>query len=92
MAAKKAPTKKDSSSKSSAQSEKRHIVKAHVKIPELAKAGASMEFELYAEGKKLGTIVIGQGSFSWYGKKRTNRGKLDWTKFADFMDTHFYGE
>lgn len=92
MPAKKKPVKKTRKQPVLTQADKRHTVKAKVKIPELAKSGASMSFEIYAEGKKLGTIIIGQGSFTWYGKKRTNRGKLDWTRFAEFMDTHFYGE
>ena len=38
--------------------------------PELTKAGTSVQMEIHASGEKIGTIVLGRGSISWYGGKR----------------------
>lgn len=86
------PAKKKAAPKVSANLsvEKKHTVKATINIPELTKAGTSISFEILADGKKIGTIVIGRGSFTWKGKKRKTGGELSWSQFARLMDEHFY--
>jgi hypothetical protein len=70
--------------------EKKHTVRASIQILELTKAGTSVSFEIRADGKKIGTIVIGRGSFTWYGKKKKTGGELSWSRFAQLMDEQFY--
>lgn len=69
----------------------RHTVKANVRITDLTKAGSSMDFEIYAQGEKIGTIVLGRGSLTWTGKNRKSGKRMTWSRFAQLMDEHFYG-
>ncbi|HYY58769.1 MAG TPA: hypothetical protein VE842_15660, partial [Pyrinomonadaceae bacterium] len=50
--------------------QKKHTVKAKVQILDLTKAGSSIEFEIRADEKKIGTIIIGRGSLTWFGRSR----------------------
>jgi len=59
-------------------------------IPELTKAGSSIEFKIYADEEKIGHIVIGHGSFTWYGKNRRNGKKYSWSKIAELMNGKAY--
>ena len=77
--------------KKSKRTVRKHTVKANVQILDLTKAGSSMDFEIYAEGEKIGTIVIGRGSLTWFGKKRQHGKRLSWSRFAQLMDDHAYG-
>ena len=58
---------------------------------ELAKAGSSLDLEIYASKQKLGTLIIGRGSLYWYGRNRQNRKRISWTHFAEMMDELAYG-
>jgi hypothetical protein len=68
-----------------------HVVKANVQILDLTKAGSSIDFEISARGEKIGTIVIGRGSLTWYGGKRKTGKRFSWSKFAQMMDENVYG-
>jgi hypothetical protein len=70
---------------------KKHSVKAHLQVMELARAGSSLDLEIFASKQKLGTLIIGRGSLYWYGRNRTNRKRISWTRFADMMDQLAYG-
>jgi hypothetical protein len=70
---------------------KKHSVKAHFQVTELAKAGSSLDLEIYASKVKLGTLIIGRGSLYWYGKGRQKRKRVSWTRFAEMMDELAYG-
>ncbi|MBA2339518.1 MAG: hypothetical protein H0V88_03915 [Pyrinomonadaceae bacterium] len=70
---------------------KKHGVKAHIQILELTKAGSSIEFEIFADQEKIGRIVIGQGSLTWFGKKRKTGKTVSWSRFAEIMDDISYG-
>ena len=71
---------------------KKHAVKAQFQILDLTRAGSSMDFEIYADDEKLGTLSIGQGSINWKkGKKQYWGKKLNWSKFAEIMDRETYG-
>ena len=37
-------------------------------------------------------LIIGRGSLYWYGRNRTNRKRISWTRFADMMDELAYGK
>ena len=43
---------------------RKHSVRCTVTVPELTKAGSSVSFEVYADGEKIGTIIIGRGSLT----------------------------
>ena len=70
---------------------KKHSVKAHLQVMELAKAGSSLELEIYASNEKLGTLIIGRGSLYWYGRNRHKSKRISWTRFAEMMDELAYG-
>lgn len=40
--------------------QKVHTVRAELIIPQLTKAGSSLELDVYAEGQKLGKLVLGR--------------------------------
>lgn len=72
---------------------RKHSVKAQVQILDLTRAGSSMEFEVFADGEKLGTLSIGQGSINWKKGRKQYWGKsLAWTKFAELMNHAAYGD
>lgn len=71
---------------------KKHTVTANVQILDLTKAGSSIEFKIYANKKRIGTIVIGRGSMTWRGGKRQREETLSWSDFAKMMDDRAYGE
>lgn len=70
---------------------RKHIVKASIQVHELSKAGTSIEFEIYANREKIGTLVIGRGSLTWRGGKRQKEKTISWTRFAEMMDGIAYG-
>ena len=70
---------------------KKHSVKAHLQVMELARAGSSLELEIYASKEKLGTVIIGRGSLYWYGRNRHKRKRISWSRFAEMMDELAYG-
>ncbi|HYE73058.1 MAG TPA: hypothetical protein VEF04_07000 [Blastocatellia bacterium] len=70
---------------------RKHHVKASINIHHMTRAGTSIEFEIYASGEKIGTIVIGRGSLIWRGGKRQKDKHISWTKFASLMDELTYG-
>ena len=73
-----------------APSPRKHQVHARLNIPQLAKAGYSLDLEIYAEGEKIGTLIIGRGSLFWRGGKRKGQKQIDWTHFAQIMDELAY--
>ncbi len=63
-----------------------HTTSAIVQILDLTRTGSSIELEMSSKGEKLGTLVIGRGSFKWYPKhSKKNHVRLDWTTFAEIM-------
>lgn len=73
------------------RTQRRHAVKANIQIHELTKAGTSIEFDIFAEGEKIGQIVIGRGSLTWFGKNRHFGKTISWSRFAELLNKHFYG-
>src|SRR5215216_4871963 len=74
------------------RSPRKHAVRASIQVHELSKAGTSIEFEIYASGEKIGTLVIGRGSLTWRGGKRQKEKTITWTRFAEMMDELAYGD
>jgi hypothetical protein len=70
---------------------RKHAVKASIQVHELSKAGTSIEFEIYATGEKIGTLVIGRGSLTWRGGRRQKEKNISWSRFAELMDELAYG-
>ena len=68
---------------------RKHSVSASVQIHELTKAGTSIDFEIFSEAEKLGTIIIGRGSLTWFGRNRRKPIELNWTRFAKLMDEQY---
>jgi hypothetical protein len=71
---------------------RKHLVKAHLQVMELARAGSSLDLEIYEAKQKIGTLVIGRGSLYWYGRNRRIRKRIAWTRFAEMMDELAYGK
>ena len=71
--------------------ERKHRVKAHLKVEELAKAGSALELEIFADQEKIGTVSIGRGSFTWFGKNREKGKRISWSRFAQMLDEECYG-
>ena len=67
-----------------------HRVTGTLNLVELTKAGSALTLEVYQKNRKLGTIVIGQGSFSWFGHKRRIEKEWSWSAFAKLMDRAAY--
>jgi len=69
-----------------------HAVKATIENFELTRAGTSTRLEIYANKQKIGELVIGRGSLSWYGRRRQIKKRIDWSRFAEMMDKLAYGD
>jgi hypothetical protein len=68
------------------RTKRRHHVRASVQVGSLTKAGTSIDLEVFAANEKIGTLVIGRGSITWYGRKWRNGRSWSWSRFADFME------
>jgi hypothetical protein len=69
---------------------RKHSVRCQMQVLELTKAGSSMQFEIFASDEIIDRIVIGRGSFTWYGRNRQKGKELSWTRFAAMMDRYSY--
>jgi hypothetical protein len=70
---------------------RRHEVKAGLSNFDLAKAGSSLNLQIYANREKIGELEVGRGSLYWYGRGRHKSKRINWTKFAEMMDGLAYG-
>ncbi len=70
---------------------RKHEVKAEWKVPQLARAGSSLNLKIYAHEEKIGELVIGRGSLYWYGRNRQKSKRISWSRFAEMMDALAYG-
>ena len=71
-----------------------HLVTGDLRLVELTRAGSALTLEIVnlKTNKKLGTIEIGQGSFTWYGPNRRKPCFWNWTHFAELMNREAYDE
>jgi hypothetical protein len=66
---------------------RKHTANAHVQVLGLSKAGTSIDVDLFADEEKLGKLVIGRGSLTWYGNKWKTGRRFSWSRFAECMDS-----
>ena len=66
---------------------RKHEVKADLSNFELAKARSSLNLQIYAGGEKIGELEVGRGSLYWYGRKKQRSKRIDWSRFAQMMET-----
>lgn len=52
------------------QSRQKHKVDLGLNARDITRAGSSLELSIYAEGERLGHLVIGSGSINWRGRNR----------------------
>ena len=71
---------------------RKHEVNAQLTVHGLTKAGTSLELEIFAEGEKIGHLVIGRGSLNWTGARRQSTKRIPWSDFARHMDELAYGK
>ena len=74
------------------RSKRRHEVKAALSNFDLARAGHSLNLQIYAAEEKIGELEIGRGSLYWYGRSRHKSKRINWTMFAEMMDRLAYGD
>ena len=53
---------------------------------ELSKAGTSIALEIHAANKKVGQLVIGRGSLTWFGNHWKQGRRFSWSAFAEYME------
>jgi hypothetical protein len=70
--------------------ERTHAVHANLNVPELTKAGSSLDLSIYARGEKIGEIQLGRGGVYWRGGKRHLGKRFSWSRFAELMDEIAY--
>lgn len=78
--------------KRSKRSPRTHSVTADLSVPELSKAGTSLDLGIYELGRKIGTLTVGRGSLFWRGGKRQIVKRVPWGRFAAMMDALVYGD
>jgi len=71
---------------------RKHEVKAALTVHGLSKAGTSLDLTIFAEGEKIGELVIGRGSLNWTGGRRQSSKRISWSEFARHMDELAYGK
>jgi hypothetical protein len=70
--------------------ERTHAVHANLNVPELTKAGSSLDLSIYARGEKIGEMELGRGGVYWRGGKRHKWKRFSWSRFAEIMDGVVY--
>lgn len=70
--------------------ERKHAVYANLNVPELTKAGSSLELFVYAQGEKIGELELGRGGVYWRGGRKHKRKRLSWSRFAEMMNEVTY--
>ncbi len=68
----------------------RHTVRASLQVAALMRAGNSLNLAIYHDQEKIGTLVIGRGSITWFGRKRRTGKRISWDAFAQKMDELTY--
>ena len=54
-------------------------------IPKRTLGKADVEFDVYRDGKKHGTLKISKGSLVWFPTGTSYGHKIGWKKFDEFM-------
>jgi hypothetical protein len=72
------------------QQPRKHTVHANLNVPELTKAGSSLNLSIYASGEKIGELELGRGGVYWRGGRRQTWKRFSWTRFAEIMNELAY--
>jgi hypothetical protein len=48
-------------------------------------------FDIFSDGKKLGTLTISKGSIDWWPKRKRSGKRMTWEKFATLMNEQALG-
>jgi hypothetical protein len=67
------------------KTKRKFLVQANMRVLELSKAGTSVDFEIFSQGEKFGTLIVGRGSVSWRGQNRKVWRRMSWTRFDRLM-------
>jgi hypothetical protein len=67
------------------KTKRKFLVQANMRVLELSKAGTSVDFDIFSQGEKFGTLVVGRGSVSWRGQNRKVWSRMSWTRFDRLM-------
>lgn len=63
----------------------------YVNLPWRELGNADAFFEIYRDGKKLGTMTISKGALEWYPTKAKRPYKISWTSFDKMINEYFEG-
>jgi len=69
-----------------------HEVRAELTNVELVKAKSALKLEVFASKEKLGELEVGRGSIYWRGANRQTKKRINWSRFAEMMDSLAYGK
>lgn len=58
------------------------------KIPEFKLTKADVEFEVFYNRSKLGTLEVSEGSLEWITNNNSKKYKISWKKFDELMKEH----
>ena len=61
-------------------------------VPKRELGRADVDFEIWQDGAKVGTLSISKGSVVWFPANTTKGHKIDWTAFDRLMTQHVTGE
>ena len=67
---------------------RKHSARASIQVQELSKAGTSLQLEIYSPNRKVGKLVIGRGSLTWFGNHWKRGRRFSWSDFSDYMERH----
>lgn len=62
-----------------------HKVRASIEVPELSNAGSSLRLDVFNAEGKLGKLVIGRGSLTWFARNQKRGKRRTWTDFAEWI-------
>ena len=65
---------------------RKHTVEVQLPSVNLSIAGAGLRLYLRADGAKLGELVVGRGSISWWGYHAKTPKRWGWTAFAKQLE------
>ena len=58
-----------------------------MQAPSLALGKADVVFSVRNNGKTIGALHVSRGAVVWFPAKHANGYKLNWTKFAEIMES-----
>ena len=62
--------------------------KVKFRVPTRPLQYADIEFDVYRNGQKVGTLHVSQGAVVWVPRDRTYGRRVNWEKLDDLMQQH----